>query len=279
MKIRHYLIIIVFLFFSVTSEGQTPGRDIALVLENLFEGILNTKEDQEKLRINDSIRLIIGAYAESDTVFIHNFTNIRYLGQITSPDSQLKILTWNLFLRNSPNRYFCYFIRKGEKKEPKRVFVLTGQNRDEPVRTDITYSANDWYGALYYAVQPFRVDRKVNYILLGFDYGNLLISRKIIDVLCFTPEGEIVLGKDCFIREQEVKFREVLEYSPEGVVSLRLHNRRLIIFDQLAVVKNSNDNGMEQYGASGLTFDGYKLKNGTWRFVPDIDIRNVNQGK
>jgi len=272
---RNYLIIIGFLFFAVPARGQTAAPDIELILENLYERILNTKDDPEKLRINDSIRIIISAYATSDSVFIHTFTNLRYLGQINSPDSRLKILTWNLFLRNSPNRYFCYLVRKGEKGIANRVYILTGQNREEAIRTDITYSADDWYGALYYAIQPFRKERKVYYILLGYDYGNILISRKIIDVLYFTPGGELVLGKDCFIREEEVKFREVLEYSPEGIVTLRLNTRKLIVFDRLETITTGHGDGMEQYGAAGLTLDGYKFKSGMWRFISEVDIRNV----
>lgn len=273
MRIRNCVIVVAVLFLVMPANGQTGQPDFALILEDLYDRIINTKDDTEKLRLNDSVRSIIGTYAASDSVFKHRFTNLRHLGQIESPDSRLKIITWNIFLRNSPNRYFCYLVWKGEKGQGNHVYILTGQNREEAIRTDITYSASDWYGALYYAIQPFRNDRKVYYILLGLDFGNLLISRKIIEVLDFAPGGELIFGKDCFNKEQGSKFRELLEYAPDGVVTLRIKSRKLIVFDQLASVATGHGNGSEQFGA-GLYFDGYVLKRGVWRFVTDVDVRN-----
>ena len=273
MKIKNCVIVVAVLFLVIPANGQTGKPDITLILKDLYDRIINAKDDTEKLRLNDSVSSIIGTYAASDSVFKHRFTNLRHLGQIESPDSKLKIITWNIFLRNSPNRYFCYLVRKGEKGQENHVYILTGQNREEAIRTDTTYSASDWYGALYYAIQPFRKDRKVYYILLGLDFGSLLISRKIIEVLDFTPGGELIFGKDCFIKEKGSKFREVLEYSPDGVVTLRLKSRKLIVFDQLAYVSTGHGNGSEQFGA-GLYFDGYVLKRGVWRFVTDVDVRN-----
>ena len=277
MKIIKCGIITAVLFLKIPANGQTGKPDVEMILENLYERIINTKDDTEKLRLNDSVRLVIGTYAASDSVFKHRFTNLRHLGQIESPDSRLKIITWNLFLRKSPNRYFCYMVRKGEKSKGNLVYVLTGQNREEAVRTDITYTANNWYGALYYTIQPFKKDRKVYYILLGLDFGNLLISRKIIDVLDFTSAGELVFGKDCFTKGQETKFREVLEYSADGMVTLRFNNRKLIVFDQLASYTTGHEDGSAQYGA-GFSFDGYILKRGEWRFVSDVDVKNEKEG-
>jgi hypothetical protein len=270
---RKNCIIIAALFLIIPVKGQTVKPDVSLILKNLYDRILNTRDDAEKLRMNDSLILIISSYAASDSVFTHSFTNLRHLGQIESPDSRIKILTWNIFLREGANRYFCYLVRKGENRKENRVYVLSGQNRAENIRTDITYSVNSWYGALYYAIQTFKKDKKSYYILLGLDYGNLMISRKIIDVLYFTGDGELMLGMDCFVRRGATKLREVLEYSSDGVVSLRFSNSKLIVFDQLASFTTGHENGSEQYGA-GLSFDGYALKRGSWRFVSDVNVKN-----
>ncbi len=273
MSRTSYLLIFLLVASLTGTKIRANNPGVAEILEKLYDRIIESRDDDEKLRLNDSVRIIIGAYAESDSVFVHSFENLRYLGQITSPDRKLKIITWNVFLRNSPNRYFCYIIRKGGKKTANTVFTLSGMNREEPVRDDIIYNSGNWYGALYYAISPFRNNKQNCYLVLGLDYGNIGVSRKIIDVLSFSPDDSLMLGLDCFIREERKKLREVLEYSPEGILSLRMENNKTVVFDQPVTVKTGHGDGYE-LTAAGVSFSGYLLQRGNWKFVSDIDVKN-----
>jgi hypothetical protein len=255
----------------VTVKAQQQGTEE--ILQDLFSRILETRNDSARIRINDSINQIIGKYVTSNVIFSHRFENLRYLGQIPSHDSRIKIVTWNLILTDGTNRYFCYLIKKGEHGSENRIFRLTGVNMDEAPRTDINYSADNWYGALYYAIQPFRTGKETNYIILGLDYGSLLVSRKIIDVLSFTNEGEIIFGKRCFQRENATKFREVFEYSADGVMTLRFNGRKTIVFDHLATIASDHKYSQESYGTE-FSFDAYIFKKGLWRFIKNVDVRN-----
>jgi c-di-AMP phosphodiesterase-like protein len=90
-------LILSFLVFLLLSSGivksQATVIDTPLKLEELFDRLVDNYNDTERIRINDSIRLILDSYVKSDTVFSHKFSNLRYLGQIMSPDSLLKIIT------------------------------------------------------------------------------------------------------------------------------------------------------------------------------------------
>ncbi len=273
MRSRVYLIIIVILLGTGSLKTIAQAKDVSTILLDLFTGIMNTNNDSIRLRLNDSIRIIVGGYVRSDSVFTSRFDKVRYLGQIESPDNLLKIINWNLVLRDGSNRYFCYIIMKDEKKGPDKIYNLQGSNRREPVRTDITYNEKDWYGALYYAIQPFKKDKLKYYVLLGLDYGNLLLSRKIIEILSFTPEGEIVFGNKCLFRDKVTKYREVFEYSSESVMTLRIHSPKFIVFDHLVSFSvNQNDNP-EYYGAE-YTYDAYIYRKGIWTFTPRVDVKN-----
>ena len=239
-------------------------------LQELFEGIMGTKDNEERIRLNDSIINIIEKYVESEEVLKHKFTDIRYLGQILSPDSKLKIITWNLVLTDGTNKYFCYIIRKGRRRDPNRVYKLTGVNMDEPAGTDRTYTAEDWYGALYYDVRPFRHKRNTYYVLLGLDHTNLNISTKLIDVLTFTDDGRIIFGKDFFSREGERKYRELLCYSADAVVTLRFNKRKSIIFSHLIPASQFRQD-TQGYYVPEFSFDGYFLKKGMWIFEENIE--------
>jgi len=268
MKLKPYLIIIytVLLFSSLKAESQQ--KDLSAVLVNLYDRIVFTVSDTEKTRLNDSIALIIEGYASSDSVFMHRFPNLRFLGQISSSDSRIKMITWNVMLREGTNIYNLFVVRKGKKSEANMVYRLTGKHMPYPPETGRTYSADDWYGALYYAIEPCKKD----YVILGLDFGGVLVSRKIIDVMSFSSDGEIVFGKDIFLRGNEKRYREILEYSTQSSVSLRFNTPKFIIFDHLDSFSTGEEN-KEVFGA-GVSFDGFTYKKGNWLFIKGVDARN-----
>jgi hypothetical protein len=268
MRYRVYHIIIYAVIFFLQTKAEGQSKDIPRVLVNLYDRVLFTGSDAEKIRLNDSILLIIDGYAASDSVFAHKFTNMRFLGQVSSSDARVKILTWNLVLRNGSNNYFCYIIHRGRRGEKNQVYKLKGEHLDNPASKDKTYSADNWYGALYYAIKPCRKD----YIILGLDFSGMQ-SRKIIDVLSFNADGKIIFGKDFFLREKKRNFREVIEYSSESVVTLRFNSDKLIAFDHLASFSTGDEESQESFG-SGLSFDGYIYKKGSWTFAQGVDVRN-----
>jgi len=270
MRQKAFYIILTALFLVPAMKIKSQQPESGEILQELFYGIIDTRNNEERIQLNDSIIKIIDKYVESERVLDHRFTDLRYLGQILSPDSRLKIITWNLNLTDGTNKYFCYLIRRAKKGKPNEIFKLTAVNMDEPPSINTTYSEENWYGALYYAVQPFRYKRETCYVLLGLDYTNLLVSTKIIDVLTFTEDGGIIFGKDCFIREGEKRFRELLKYSSDGVAILRFNNRKSIIFDHLVPVSQVRRNSPAYY-VPEFSFDAYVLKKGMWRFKENYE--------
>jgi len=267
-----YLIIIIAISTNLVTS-QVPTNEVSHVLEKLYSRLVNNFDDNDRIRINDSIRFIIDDYVKSDTVFFHRFRNLRYLGQVTSPDSLLKIVTWNLVLTNSPSRYFCYFIRKREQGQKNKIFRLTTIYNENPVKTDTIYSETDWYGALYYDIKPYLINDKKCWILLGIDYGNPFISRKIIDVLSFTPDDSIKFGRKWFASDEFLKFRDVFEYASNGMMSLRFSSDSLIIFDHLVPFSPAQVDDHQYYGPD-YSSDGYFFKDGLWRLKINIEARN-----
>jgi hypothetical protein len=258
---------------SETMYCQTNPGGIAGELDGMFRRIRENIPSAEKLSINDSIRSEVENYAVSDTVFKHRFSNLRYLGQIISPDSLIKIITWNLILDDGGNRYFCYFIRRPAKGGQRTVYKLSGIYNEVPERTDTIYSASNWYGALYYDIRPFETAGERCYVLLGIDYGNSFITRKIIDVLSFGPGSSFVFGKKCFTDGKQVLSRIVFEYTSKAVMSLKFESDEMIVFDHLSPASPDLKDNRQFYGPD-FSFDSYFLKNGLWWYKPDIDIRN-----
>jgi hypothetical protein len=158
----------------------------------------------------------------------------------------------------------------GDKNE---IYRLTASYNNVSVRTDTIYSEADWYGALYYDMKPCMTNGAKCWLLLGIDYGNPLISRKIIDVLSFTANDSIVFGKRWFISGEEKKFREVFEYSSNGTMSLRFSSDSSIVFDHLVPFSPELKNDRQSYGPD-YSYDAYIFKNGFWKLTINVDARN-----
>jgi len=271
MKKIHILLVFALIQLFSFSESMASGSDTSAVLEKLFSRLMASSEDTDRLRINDSIKFIIDSYSESDTAFTHRFDNLKYLGQITSKDSHLKIITWNLILKDSPGRYYCYFINNTGKQS--RVYRLEGRYSESPVKSNDIYNEKDWYGALYYDLRRYGKGSDNYWVLLGIDFGNPSVTRKIIDVVSFTPEGGIIFGRKLFGQGDAVKFREVLEYSSEAVVSLKFVSGKSIVFDHLVPMSPALKEKREFYGPD-FSYDAYNLEKGIWIFKSNVDIRN-----
>jgi hypothetical protein len=263
-------LLIKFLIFNCL-DSQTNTFQSASDLKGMLSRLRENLNSKEKLAINDSVKLIIESYAASDTVFKHRF-DLRYLGQIASPDNLVKIITWNLILEDGGNRYFCYIIRKPVPGAKSIVYKLSGYYNEAPIRSDTIYSESNWYGALYYDIRPFLTGNETSYVILGIDYGNSFITRKIIDVLSFGTGNSLVFGKKCFTDGKQVMPRVVFEFTATAVMSLRFVTDVSIVFDHLSPSSPELKDNRQFYGPD-FTFDSYNLEKGLWKLKSNIDIR------
>jgi hypothetical protein len=255
------------------AKGQDQFYSTGEILENLFRRLTDTIPDDQKIAANDSIKLYVEKYAADDNVFSHRFSNLRFLGQITAPDSSLKIITWNLLFRNGTGKYFSYLIRKGNVGGNNKVFSLTADYSEKAVRTDTVYTQRDWYGALYYDVRPLDINNRKGWILLGLDYGNPLITRKIIEVLEFPSDNSMIFGKKWFDIQGRMAYRVVFEYSSTATMTLRFNSETSIVFDHLVPFSPEMVNNRQYYGPD-YSYDSYNLVKGTWKLSVNVDVRN-----
>jgi hypothetical protein len=258
---------------SVLVNGQSLNNNIPKILESLYLRLTNSESDQDRIIINDSIITIIDSYVKSDSVFKHKFNNIRSLGQIKSPDNLIKILTWNMALKNSKSRYFCYFIMKKGGGKDNQIYKLSAYYAEETIRTDTVYFSHNWYGALYYDIRPSISEGKKCWILLGIDYGNPLISRKIIEVLSYTPDDSLIFGKKLFVSDVNIRYRDVFQYSATAIMSLRFSSGKSIIFDHLVPFSPELKDNHQFYGPD-YSYDAYRFAKGLWKLTINVDARN-----
>jgi hypothetical protein len=260
------------IYNKAASYREATVYDTTSILGNLFQQLVSSFDDGERIRINESITTILDSYVRSDSVFRHTFKKLRYLGQITSPDSIVKIVTWNLVLESGQSRYYSYIIRKTGGKE-NRIYNLTTSYNENTIFSDTTYNERNWYGGLYYDLRPYIIGNERVWVMLGIDYGNPFVTRKIIDVLSFTSDGSIVFGRKWFFSGDNLKFREVFEYAPNSKMSLRFNSDNRIVFDHLVPFSPDLKDDRQYYGPD-YSFDAYDFIDGIWKLIINADVRN-----
>ena len=271
--LRIKILIILMLCCSYAHAEDVDSLSVSQRLESLFSRLIVEREDSSRLKINDSIKIIVEEIVEIDSIFKFNFKNIRFLGQITSTDSIIKIVSWNLNLKNERGRYFCYMIKKNEPDERNSIYKLTAEYDSTSISIDTIYTDKNWYGALYYEIRPLVLNGAKCWILLGINYGNPLITRKIIDVITFKQNGEMTFGSPVFLSLEKFEPRAVFQYSVDATMTLRFANDSTIAFDHLVPFSPDFEGQMEYYGPD-YSYDAYTFENGIWTFVRDIDARN-----
>ncbi|HVN59337.1 MAG TPA: hypothetical protein VMT63_13640 [Bacteroidales bacterium] len=251
--------------------GQSDSPAFQPILEKLFSRIRSGISNYEKLRTNDSIVNLVDRYVTSDEVFRHQLS-LKFMGQVTSPDSLVKIIEWNLVLPQEHNYYFSYILHRNRKDEKPAIFRLKTPYREPIISNDSIYTQKNWYGALYYEARPFEHLGATRYLLLGIDYGNPQLTRKVIDVITFSPDS-ISFGCKCFSDGKTIKSRVVFEYASTAVMSLKFESGRQIVFDHLSPIMPKYQDNRQYYGPD-FSFDSFIFDGGLWKYKADIDIRN-----
>jgi hypothetical protein len=254
--------------------NPTYSQSDSQTLEKLFDRLISEREDSVRLAVNDSIKTIVNEVVAGNSIFNFNFTNIRFLGQITSTDSIIKIVSWNLNLRDEPGKYFCYLIKKNEQGGQNSIYKLTADYSLTNISRDTIYTAENWYGALYYELRPTIINEEKCWIAIGINYGNPLITRKMIDVVSFDSDGAIEFGAPVFsLSWNELIKREIFQYSADATMTVRFFDDNTIVFDHLVPFAPELVDRREFYGPD-FSYDAFVFENGMWNLKLDIDVRN-----
>ena len=87
-----------------------------------------------------------------------------------------------------------------------------------------------------------------------------------------------VFGMSVFDLSRNKK-RVIFEYTRQASMLLQyVPAENLIVFDHLAPPDDAHKNNPSAYGPD-LTYDGYRLKNGRWVHVDNLDMRNLPDAK
>ncbi|MDP9081782.1 MAG: hypothetical protein M3O71_30585 [Bacteroidota bacterium] len=283
MVIKYFFLTITILFFCLPGFAQHSDENSRLARLRSYEDTLivlgktfiNDENDLERKNANYAfIKTLVNALKVPNS-FLFPFDSIKSVSILNSPDNRFRIFSWHIVNNDGSYRFYgtIQLNTGGQlKMYPLEDYSPLLKNPEDSVTDN-----RKWYGAQYYKIIPVY-SPKLYYVLIGWKGNTVESNKKVIDVLSFNNDKP-VLGMRVFDGNGKSRHRVVFEYSRDASMLLKyVPEQNLIVFDHLAPPDPKSKSKPSTFGPD-LTYDGYKLKNGRWVYVENLDMRNVPESR
>lgn len=250
------------LFTSLMAGAKTPDFDSILSEIAWYADIMVHAEDSKhRLRAHDQLIQAVDSFLMMPGSFDVRLDSI--IGFQSLYADNFRIVTWQL--RHSPDEYsYGGFIQW-----PDRVVGLVDNRPFLNGSAYSYYSADKWYGCVYYEIIPFELHGKRYYILMGFHAENSLVNTKVADVLDLTGESPR-LGLPVFVGNGEARTRLILTYFDGSLVQLKYDkDLKGIVHHHLITLPGVGPNG-EALPVSDGSLEGWIFKKGNWHYEEEV---------
>ncbi len=244
-------------------------------LKNYSREVINNENEPERYNYNYKLIKTLVNALKTPGSFNYSFESLKTVSVLASPDMRFKIFTWHV-MNNDGSYRFYGTIQMNNSDGKLKLFPLIDYSPKISKPADTVTSNEQWYGSQYYKIIPVTYNVKTPYyILLGWKGNNTKSTKKVIDVLYF-KDGKAVMGMPIFEgnKEYENKNRMVFEYSRQVSMLLNyIPKEGKLVFDHLAPPDPKMKGKFDMYGPD-MSYDGFKLVNGKWKFIEDLNLKN-----
>jgi hypothetical protein len=238
------------------------------VLDNLRKA----PKDAQRKEWNTKFKSLLRETLDMRGVFDYPFDSLKTIATIKSPDNYFRLFNWNIENDNGTYNYYAFVLVPDNKI---RVFELNDMSQTISEPENKTLDNKKWFGALYYQIIVSGNSGRKEYTLLGWDGNNKQSACKIIDVMTIYSD-KIQFGLPIFTNENKgISKRVVFEFSSQARMTLNWDEKnKMIVFDHLIPETPAAEGIREFYFPDG-SYDAFKLENGKWVFVSDVDARRT----
>ncbi len=228
----------------------------------------------QRQKLNDDFKVALECFLNLKGSFEESTDSLSYFGDLYSPDQSFRLLTWNLPLEAGRFSYFCYLQKKDET-----WYELVDTKHEGRRLENKSFEHDEWLGALYYEILPVKHKKERFYFLMGWDGYTDMSNRKILETMYFDSKGFPKFGKPVLKTNRFTKRRLILEYTEDAYATLRYNaGKKMIVFSHLMPLRPELE-GVFEFYAPDLSYDGFKQKGKVWELVEDVDVRSEKTGK
>jgi hypothetical protein len=264
---KSYLVLLIFLSLSSTMVRAQKADPKHLLEEASFyaDVMVNASADEHRARAHDNLDQAMDSLLALPSSYAIVLDSIRWLSVLHGDG--FRVVTWQWKVNADEYKYGGFI------QWPDRLVSLKDTRPFVNGSSFNTYTANAWYGALYYQIIPFQREGKDYYMLLGFNGENSQINTKVADVLDLTTK-DIKFGVPVFVGQDEPMTRILVSYADVSTVHIR-YDKDLggIIYDHVENLLGVGENGESMPVADG-SLEGWILQKGDWTYQEKVfDIK------
>jgi hypothetical protein len=238
-------------------------------LANLGKVMINNDNELERQNANTMFVKTLVTALKVPNSFLFPFDSVKTVSIQNSPDNRFRILSWHIM--NDDGSYRFYGALQLNTGGPLKLFPLVDYSPLLEHPEDSVTDNRKWYGAQYYKIIRVTGDKSY-YVLLGWKGYTVNSTKKVIEVLSFKNDKP-VFGMEVFGTTKHKRI--IFQYTRQASMLLRyVPEQDLIVFDHLSPPDDKSKKNPETFGPD-LSYDGYKLINGRWKYEDNLDMRNV----
>jgi hypothetical protein len=291
---RSFFVIVLLMLFSFQLDAQDSVFRKEEARMKFYAGkIMSPAEDFIKFNYSDSLMQAFLKVLPLPGSNNFPFDSLKTISRLSSDDKHFRIITWAILKNDGVYEYAGLIQFREKKNDSYKTIVLTDRSNEIQNPENQVLLPENWYGALYYKIVPIQDKNASTYTILGWDGNNGLSKRKLIEILCFKPSGEIVFGASAFSGYPHKVKRIIFEYAANASMSInydyqylfekqrtgkkiktRHKLKHMIVFDRLSPSHPSMEGQYQFYLPETNVFDAFVFERGKWKYVKDIDARN-----
>lgn len=259
---------------ALAAHTVAQSTDHAALITDL-KALGAAQRDDERDSISDAIKKDLRTVLEANDAFTADLSDLP-MSRVDAPDGKFRLLTWNLAQNDGSFRYEGFLLV--QDKNRRVLYELRDMTGKIVQPASKKLGADNWYGALYYAVIPPPDKKTTFYTLLGWKGVSKVETQKVIEILSFN--GPVPTFGGLVFNEGKVKSaRKIFGFSFQTSMSLKWDGpNKAIVFDHLAPMKPEFA-GQPALMGPDLSFDAFVWYKGKWSFLQDVDARNMDLTK
>jgi hypothetical protein len=243
-------------------------------LTELGKSFINADIEMERKNANYQFIKTLVVALKTPNSFLYSFDSVKSITIVNAPDNRFRMLTWHVM--NDDGSYRFYGAVQMNTGGPLKLFPLEDYSPLLKNPEDSVVDNKKWYGCQYYKIIKVGGD-KPYYVMLGWKGNTAKSTKKVIEVLSFKNDKP-QFGLSVFDNSRNKK-RIIFEYTRQASMLLKyVPDEHLIVFDHLSPPDAKSKALLDTYGPD-MTYDGYRLKEGRWEHVENLDMRNVPDEK
>lgn len=257
------------------AEAIDPATESELAA--LYSEIRTLDEVDARMAASDTFKEALRAQLYKSDALEYPFDSLR-MCKLLSPDKRFRIFNWNVPLENGQEHYEAILMVPDPKTGMVKLVELVDESADMTKVEGRLCKPENWFGALYYDIIPFKKGGDNQYILLGWDGDTRITNKKVIEVISFNG-ANIRFGAPIFKTDEGMKKRILFTYGEQLSMSIVYREKeKQIVFDHLAP-RNQSLQGQYQFYGPDMSHDALELKKGKWSWVSNIEFNRKRTGK